>query len=482
LKPPPPFRCDERVSLRFLFIHFASADRFFRVLIGMNGRGWTFAFRVAGSKTRGSSLTLWKGTVLMIMISSRQCLSFSLRYGVTRLSVPPPQNLTRLHTTTARASHVVSSRPSGSYISFPSSWALSAVADPSSNNSFSSTAAASASPANKTKYVDQKKSGSKLKTYRADRVLSNRGWASRADCFQILKQKRVFMKIQQSTRSEGDTNNEKDTTTTMIRIMGPSEQIPMDASLWVDGTTEVGAPSPLLRVYHKPKWVLSVMGDPQGRPNLESLDMVHQNTQLHPVGRLDYDTSGLLLFSSEGPLTQALLHPTHGIQKEYVAVVVGQVDEEDLRQKLQQGVTTSMGAFPAKVVEACSIDKEDVPRIIADILNNLPPEYDVTKLEEKGYLFFKDATNLSQVRLVVEEGKHRMVRRILANSGHAVVSLKRERLGVIQLGDLKEGQHRELTDEEETWARNLITTPKKKKAPPPSRKKAEVNSDKRNKK
>jgi 23S rRNA pseudouridine2605 synthase len=297
------------------------------------------------------------------------------------------------------------------------------------------------------------------------------------------------MKIQQSTRnSEGDNKRSAEdtstsSTTTMIRIMGPSEQIPMDASLWVDGTTEVGAPAPLLRVYHKPKWVLSVMGDPQGRPNLESLDMVHQNSQLHPVGRLDYDTSGLLLFSSEGPLTQALLHPTHEIQKEYVAVVVGEVDEEDLRQKLQQGVTTSMGDFPATVIEARSIDKEDIPRIITDILNNLPPEYDVAKLEEKGYLFFKDATNLSQVRLVVEEGKHRMVRRILANSGHAVVSLKRERLGVIQLGDLKEGQHRELTDEEETWARSLITTtPKKKKTPPPSRKKAEVNSDKRNKK
>jgi len=234
----------------------------------------------------------------------------------------------------------------------------------------------------------------------------------------------------------------------------------MDVSLFVDGKIEVAKPPPLLRVYHKPKWVLSVMNDSKGRRHLGQLES-NIISKMHPVGRLDYDTSGLLLFSSKGTLTQTLLHPNNKVQKEYLALVVGEVDEEELRQKLKDGVETSMGAFPADLVSARAIPRDDVAALIRDILTNLPPEYDVKQLEEKGYLFFKDAKHLSEVRLVVEEGKHRMVRRILANSGHPVIGLKRLRLGVIQLDDLPEGTARELTKEEEAWAERLL---KKKKS------------------
>ena len=270
-------------------------------------------------------------------------------------------------------------------------------------------------------------------------------------------------------------SGDEDDTPNMIRIMGPKEKIPMDAALWVDGKIEVPGPPPLLRVYHKPKWVLSVMADPHGRNNLESLDSLHLSGQLHPVGRLDYDTSGLLLFSSEGSLTQALLHPNQEIEKEYVATVVGTVDEEDLSRRLQQGVTTSMGTFPATLVETQPIHKDDVADIINNILQNLPPEYNRTRLEEKGYLNFANAEELSTVRIIVTEGKHRMVRRILANSGYPVISLKRERLGNIQLGDIEEGGYRDLTQEEESWAQSLLKK-KKKKTPPPSKKKKVIEA------
>jgi 16S rRNA U516 pseudouridylate synthase RsuA-like enzyme len=129
---------------------------------------------------------------------------------------------------------------------------------------------------------------------------------------------------------------------------------------------------------------------------------------MHPVGRLDYDTSGLLLFSSDGKLTQQLLHPNHEIEKEYVALVVGKVDLGDstdtLKEQLAQGVTTSMGAFPADLLEAKSIPKEKVKETIDEIIKTLPEEYDMDRLEEKGYLFFKDAAELSEIRLVVREG------------------------------------------------------------------------------
>jgi pseudouridine synthase len=157
-----------------------------------------------------------------------------------------------------------------------------------------------------------------------------------------------------------------------------------------------------LRIYNKPKWVLSVMNDNKGRKNLGDLDFIRK---MHPVGRLDYDTSGLLLFSSDGGLTQHLLHPSHEIEKEYVAIVVGTVDEDSLRDQLAQGVTTSLGAFKAKLAEAKPVPSDEVKPLITDILDNLPEEYDLERLKEKGYLFFEDAAELSQVRLVVQEGE-----------------------------------------------------------------------------
>ncbi|OEU15181.1 pseudouridine synthase [Fragilariopsis cylindrus CCMP1102] len=189
----------------------------------------------------------------------------------------------------------------------------------------------------------------------------------------------------------------------------------MNVSLFVDGKIEVPKPPPILRIYNKPKWVLSVMNDSKGRKNLGELDE-KLFSNMHPVGRLDYDSEGLLLWSSDGKLTHKLLHPNNKVEKEYVAIVVGNVEEDNLREILSQGVKT----------------------------------------KEKGHLFFKDADELSEVRLVVEEGKHRMVRRILANSGYPVIGLKRERLGIITLSDLHPGCARDLTPEEEKWARSLL--------------------------
>eukprot|EP00533_Pseudo-nitzschia_delicatissima_P006893 CAMPEP_0116089564 /NCGR_PEP_ID=MMETSP0327-20121206/6491_1 /TAXON_ID=44447 /ORGANISM="Pseudo-nitzschia delicatissima, Strain B596" /LENGTH=378 /DNA_ID=CAMNT_0003580761 /DNA_START=13 /DNA_END=1147 /DNA_ORIENTATION=- len=267
--------------------------------------------------------------------------------------------------------------------------------------------------------VSKKKANKKDKSlFRADRVLSNRGWGSRSECFDLLKKKRVFQEIDSE----------------MQCISGPKQKIPMDAALFVDGKKEVPKPPPLLRVFHKPKWMLSVMNDSKGRSNLSDLDE-KLISMMHPVGRLDYDSSGLLLFSSDGKLTQKLLHPSNEVEKEYVALVVGKVDEDTLREKLAGGVQTSDGTFPATLLDTKFVPDNEVKPIIHDIIDNLPEEYDLEQLEKNGHLHFKNATEMSEVRLVVEEGKHRMVRRILANSGYPVIGLKRHRLGPIELDE-----------------------------------------------
>ena len=197
----------------------------------------------------------------------------------------------------------------------------------------------------------------------------------------------------------------------------------------------------------------------------EVLDPRYVKAGLHPVGRLDYDTSGLILFSSSGDLTQRLLHPRHNVEKEYVATVIHTVDETVLRQKLEkEGVETTEGIHKAKLLhvsEPFEIQYEDKKIKISDgddddddnENNNDDDDDDSVIVDDE----IKYATN---VRLIVSEGKHRMVRRMLANAGHPVIELKRERHGMILLGDLSLGEFRELSDEEVIWAEGLLSKKK----------------------
>jgi 23S rRNA pseudouridine2605 synthase len=210
-----------------------------------------------------------------------------------------------------------------------------------------------------------------------------------------------------------------------------------------------------------------------------------------------YDTSGLLLFSSSGPLTQTLLHPKHNVSKEYVAVVTGRVDEAVLREQFAAGVTTGTGDHTADLLSVYHWEKEEegdtaassdsksddendddatstsssttnrqsVSEFLQEIKAQMPLEYNQTDLKVRGYLDVFDATELSTVRMTVSEGKHRMVRRMLANCGHAVVALKRERLGGIALGDLPVGSTRPLTAAESVWAEQQLGQQKKNSKP-----------------
>lgn len=186
---------------------------------------------------------------------------------------------------------------------------------------------------------------------------------------------------------------------------------------------------PLLLAYHKPLGTHSTMRDDQGREDLSS---ALSNTPpswrrlMHPVGRLDADTTGLMLWSSDGTLTHRLLHPKRAVEKEYVAECenLKQLTTEALRDCLAAGVQTTIGTYRASLVDT-------------EILDN----------------------GLWRVRLVVTEGKNRMVRRMLNNVGAPVVNLRRERFGPVQLGDLPQGSIRDLSTDSDvvvSWAHNLL--------------------------
>ncbi|MCA9489417.1 MAG: rRNA pseudouridine synthase [Myxococcales bacterium] len=167
------------------------------------------------------------------------------------------------------------------------------------------------------------------------------------------------------------------------------------------------AAPPRLAVFHKPFGVHSTLSDDQGRSSLATAASELVGLGLHPVGRLDAETTGLLLFSSDGVLTQHLLHPKRALRRIYVARVEGR-PAESLKDVLAAGVKTSDGVFTGDLLEL------EGDRLV----------------------------------LAVTEGKHRMVRRMLANAGHPVVDLARIAYGPFQLGDLPDGAWRLPTDEE----------------------------------
>ena len=157
---------------------------------------------------------------------------------------------------------------------------------------------------------------------------------------------------------------------------------------------------------------MTTVNDPEGRACV--LDHFRDYpVRLYPVGRLDYDSEGLLLLTNDGALTERLLHPSHQVDKTYLARVTGSVSLDTVRMLRQGVMLDDHKTAPAKV------------RIV------------------------KTETFATVVLVTIHEGRNRQVRRMFEEAGHKVLQLRRVRFGPLELGDLPRGQWRELTPEEE---------------------------------
>ncbi len=163
---------------------------------------------------------------------------------------------------------------------------------------------------------------------------------------------------------------------------------------------------------NKPEGYLTSMSDPFSRPCVADLIPVEQYPGIFPVGRLDCNTKGLLLFTTDGELGNRLLHPREHVDKTYRALVAGHIREEGLNS-LRRGVMLDDGiTSPAKVV--------------------------LTKRTKKN----------TWILITIHEGRKRQVRRMCEAVGHSVLELQRISFGSLDLGDLKEGSFRMLTPSE----------------------------------
>jgi 23S rRNA pseudouridine2605 synthase len=190
-------------------------------------------------------------------------------------------------------------------------------------------------------------------------------------------------------------------------VLDPARDVEPGAAVAVDGVSVVLDREQVVYAVNKPAGVVSTASDPQGRPTVVSL--VESPLRLYPVGRLDIDTTGLILLTNDGELAHQLTHPKFEVPKRYRAVVGGAPVSNAALRALRDGVELEDGrSAPARV-----------RRLAPDTLE-----------------------------LTLHEGRKRQVKRMCEQVGHPVKALTRIAFGGLELGGLRPGQHRQLAPTE----------------------------------
>jgi 23S rRNA pseudouridine2605 synthase len=227
---------------------------------------------------------------------------------------------------------------------------------------------------------------------RLQKLLAQSGVASRRKCEELMLGGEVEVDGEVVTR----LGTKVDPRTAVIRVSG-RRLPPVSPHVYL--------------VLNKPRGVVSTMSDPEGRRNLGDV-VADRPERLFHVGRLDTDTSGLLLLTNDGDFAHRMAHPSFEVDKTYVAEVAGKVTQATLRQ-LQEGVTLEDGPVAVSRVRVVS-----------------------------------QGSGKAIVELVIHEGRNRIVRRLLDHVGHPVRRLTRTAFGPVALGQLPAGEMRDLTREE----------------------------------
>lgn len=226
---------------------------------------------------------------------------------------------------------------------------------------------------------------------RLNKFLSNSGVASRRKCDELIKEGKVFVNGKQ-VRELGTVVNEKKDKVT------------------VEGKV-ISLPSSFVYIkLNKPKGYACSASDEKGRKTI--YDLIDCDERLFSIGRLDYDTEGLIILTNDGDFANKVAHPKYNIEKEYRVTIEGDIKESELAV-MRKGVVIDGERMPSARVEKLSQDDK------------------YTKLS-----------------VVIDEGQNRQVRRMFEAIGKSIRLLKRVRIGQVRLGGLSRGDYKDLTEEE----------------------------------
>jgi 23S rRNA pseudouridine2605 synthase len=191
-------------------------------------------------------------------------------------------------------------------------------------------------------------------------------------------------------------------------VSDPARDVAQSDRVEVDGKPVAGAEPRVVYALHKPLGVISTAKDTHGRRTVVELVPAH-GLRLYPVGRLDVDSSGLILLTNDGELANRLTHPRYEVPKTYLARVAGGRVGEGALRALREGVELEDGlTAPARARRVCS----------------------------------------DEIELTIHEGRNRQVRRMCEAVGHPVLALQRIGFGALRLGELAPGAHRRLSEGE----------------------------------
>ena len=199
---------------------------------------------------------------------------------------------------------------------------------------------------------------------------------------------------------------------------------PEKDTITLDGKPIGGAAEKLYILLNKPPGYTSTRSDPHAEHTVLEL-IKDTDAFLYPVGRLDVDTSGLLILTNDGEFTKLMSHPSHEVEKVYIAVVRGRITASELTQ-LERGIELEDGMTSPARTRLISASRD---------------------------------TNTSTVEIAIHEGRKRQIRRMFVAIGHRVEKLSRIRIGNLDLKGLKEGDSRRLTRKEVAELKKLAATP-----------------------
>ncbi|WP_043932903.1 23S rRNA pseudouridine(2605) synthase RluB [Bacillus sp. EB01] len=227
---------------------------------------------------------------------------------------------------------------------------------------------------------------------RLQKIIARAGVASRRKAEELIKEGRVKV-------------NGKVVKELGVKVT-PSDRVEVNE-------VQIEREEPVYFLFYKPRGVISTVKDDKGRKAVTDF-FPELKERIYPIGRLDYDTSGLLLLTNDGDFANLLMHPRSEIEKVYVAKTEGIPLREKIR-KLEKGIKLEDGMTAPAKVKMISVDKKKQTSII---------------------------------EISIHEGRNRQVRRMFEAIGHKVMKLKRERYGFLTLAGLKAGEARELTPHE----------------------------------
>jgi pseudouridine synthase len=245
----------------------------------------------------------------------------------------------------------------------------------------------------------QEKNNEEKKLTRLNKFISNAGVTARRKADELIFTGRVTVNMQTVTEPGTKVNPEKD----VVKVDGEKVK-PQSEFIYV--------------VLFKPRGYVTTTHDEKGRPTV--MDLIGLNTRLYPIGRLDYDTDGVLLLTNDGEFSNMMMHPRHKVFKTYFAKLDKPIEEPDMK-KLREGII---------------IDGRPTSRAKVRIIPNTADQ---------------------NIWISIHEGRNRQVRRMLETLGYIVQRLKRVEYARIGLDGLKPGEWRYLTEEELANARKLAT-------------------------